>query len=102
MATARSASSAGSATTLAETLAERRPTKARSVKSSPSDAAGLLDLAEADLDGERDAAHADRVGGIGAGALRRLDEAGGAVGQVGLVEDCGHGSGLRKALIYGR
>ena len=50
----------------------------------------LLDLAEAHVDAERNAAHANRVGGIGAGLARSLDEARGAVGQIGLVEDFGH------------
>ena len=63
-------------------------------------AAGLLDLAEAHLDGERHAADADRVGRIGAGLAGGLDEADGAVGEVFLVEDGGHlAGGLFAGLI---
>ena len=57
-------------------------------------AAGLLDLAEAHVDRQRNAAHADRIGGVGAGLLRGGNQALGALGQVGLVEYLGHGLSL--------
>ena len=62
--------------------------------------AGLLDLAEADIDRHGDAAHADGVGGVGAGPLGRRNEALGPLGEVGLVEHLGHrrsSLGLRGA-----
>ena len=55
----------------------------------------FLDLAVAHLDRLRQPAHRDRVGGIGAGGQRRLDQPLGPVGEGGLVEQgvggCEHG-----------
>ena len=62
-------------------------------------AARFLDLAEANLDRHRHATHADRIGGVGAGALRRLDKTGGAVEEILLVELGGHG-GNPVSLVY--
>ena len=53
---------------------------------------GFLDASVAHLDPLRNAAHRDRVGGIGAGAFRRLDQALRQRAQRGLVEQVGGGS----------
>ena len=47
---------------------------------------GLLDVAVAHLDRERDRAHRDGVGGIGAGLARGLDQAFGKRDERGLIE----------------
>ena len=86
IATARSASACGSEAAVADTLATRLPTKTRSETSSPSDASVALDLAEPHRDAGRAAAHGDRVGGIRAGLLRRLDERGDAVDKLGGID----------------
>ena len=55
---------------------------------------GFLDPSVAYLDALRNAAHGDRIGGVGAGALRRLDQALRQRAQRGLVEQVG-GGGFR-------
>ena len=49
-------------------------------------ALGLLDVAVAHLDRKRDRAHRDRVGGVGAGLARGLDQAFGKRDERGLIE----------------
>ena len=57
---------------------------------------GFLDAPVAHLDALRDAAHRHRVGGIGAGALGRLDEALRQRAQRRLIEQVGRGCFRRK------
>ena len=55
----------------------------------------FLDRAVAHVDRQRDRAHGDRVGLVGAGAPRRGDQALGEIGEGGLIEQRGH---LRLAI----
>ena len=59
-------------------------------------ALGFLDAAVAHLDALRDAAHRDRIGGIGAGAFRGLDQPLRERRQRGLIEQVGGGGFRRK------
>ena len=59
-------------------------------------ALGFLDAAVADLDALRNAAHRDRVGGIGAGALGGLDQALRQCAKRRLIEQVGGRRFLRK------
>ena len=59
-------------------------------------AAYALDLAVPHVDRERYPPDTDGVGGIGSGLLRGFDEMGGAIGEIGLVEDFGHAGSLRR------
>ena len=59
-------------------------------------ALGFLDAAVADFDALRNAAHRDRIGGVRAGALCRLDQALRQRRQRGLIEQAG-GADLSKA-----
>ena len=60
---------------------------------------GFLDAAVAHLDALRDAAHRDRIGRIGAGALGRLDQPLREIGRARIDRtgrDCGFGRSGRK------
>ena len=75
---------------LVETTACLLPTRTRKPTSSPSDALRFLDGAVAHLDRERDAAHGDGVGRVGAGAPGGGDQAFGEIGEGGLIEERRH------------
>ena len=79
---------------LVETTAWRLPTSTRRPRSSPSARSRFLDRAVAHLDRERHRAHRHRVGGVGAGGARGLDQPLGALGQRGLVEQGGGGASM--------
>ena len=57
---------------------------------------GFLDTSVAHLDALRDAAHCDRIGRIGAGAPRRLDQPLREIGQRGLIEQVTIGFGRKR------
>ena len=50
-------------------------------------ALGFLQRAVADFDADRDRAHGDRVGGVGAGLARGLHQSFGQIGEGGLIEE---------------
>jgi hypothetical protein len=50
----------------------------------------FLDRAVAHIDRQRDRAHGDGIGLLGAGAARGGDQALGEIGQCGLIEERGH------------
>jgi len=65
-------------------------------------ALGFLDAAVAHVDRLGDAAHGDRVGGVGTVTQRGLDEALGDFRQAGLVEQAGHWQGRSRFLMQRR